>query len=374
MLSSRNQILRLAAITLLGLLAASPGRTAEISAIQATEIVRCPERQEIRIPEAAGFKVLKCDFHMHTVFSDGIVWPTVRVEEAWREGLDAIAITDHIEGEPRKQFIGGDHNASYEIASPAAKDRDILLVRGGEITRDIEGHYNALFLKDANAVDTPEFLKAIEAAIAQGAYIFWNHPLAYPRPGQPDWSDVQENLVGRGWLHGIEVFNEREWYPIALDWCVSKNLSVMGNSDIHEVTSEYYDLANRHRPMTLVLAKERTLDSLREALFAHRTVAWFGDSLAGNREILDSLVQACVTLNVTPSSDGKGFRIEFRNLSDIPFAVDSKDLNCPGHLWLGPRASQSVVLPVAPSGEMALTNVHTGSGEVLITRLHSDAK
>ena len=26
---------------------------------------------------------------MHTVFSDGVVWPSVRVEEAWREGLDA---------------------------------------------------------------------------------------------------------------------------------------------------------------------------------------------------------------------------------------------------------------------------------------------
>ena len=28
---------------------------------------------------------------MHTVFSDGTVWPTVRVTEAWEEGLDAMA-------------------------------------------------------------------------------------------------------------------------------------------------------------------------------------------------------------------------------------------------------------------------------------------
>jgi len=355
------------AVALSALAATCPARAEEPVAIQTTETVRCMERREIRIPDAGGFKVLKCDFHMHTVFSDGIVWPTVRVDEAWREGLDAIAITDHIEGQPQKPFVGGDHNSSYEIALPAATGKDLLLVRGGEITRDVEGHYNAIFLKDVNPLDQPDFLKVIEAAVSQGAFVFWNHPLAYPRPGQPAWSDLQENLVKHGWLHGIEVFNEREWYPMALGWCTSRNLSVMGNSDIHDVTSEYYDLANRHRPMTLVLAKERTLDSLREALFAHRTVAWFGDSLAGSKESLEPLVQASLTLSVKPLEGG--FRIEFRNVSDIPFAVDSRDRNCPGHLWLGARSSQSVDLPIAPSGEIALTNLYTGSGEFLTTKL-----
>lgn len=47
-------------------------------------------RNEIRIPDLKGYRTLKCDFHIHTVFSDGTVWPTVRVEEAYREGLDAI--------------------------------------------------------------------------------------------------------------------------------------------------------------------------------------------------------------------------------------------------------------------------------------------
>ena len=52
-------------------------------------------RTPIRLPDLPGYLTLKCDLHIHTVFSDGLVWPTVRVEEAWREGLDAIAITDH---------------------------------------------------------------------------------------------------------------------------------------------------------------------------------------------------------------------------------------------------------------------------------------
>ncbi len=66
------------------------------------DVVRQHYRQEILIPNIPGYITLKCDFHMHTVFSDGVVWPTVRVSEAWEDGLDAIAITDHIEGHPRK--------------------------------------------------------------------------------------------------------------------------------------------------------------------------------------------------------------------------------------------------------------------------------
>ena len=59
-----------------------------------------PQRKEFRIPDLTDYKTLKCDFHIHTVFSDGDVWPTVRLAEAWEEGLDAIAITDHLEYNP----------------------------------------------------------------------------------------------------------------------------------------------------------------------------------------------------------------------------------------------------------------------------------
>ena len=52
-------------------------------------VVGADVRGEIRFPDILGYKTLNCDFHMHTVFSDGSVWPTVRVDEAWREGLTA---------------------------------------------------------------------------------------------------------------------------------------------------------------------------------------------------------------------------------------------------------------------------------------------
>ena len=63
------------------------------------------QRPVINIPDILGYKTLKCDFHMHTVFSDGQVWPTVRIDEAWRDGLDAISITDHIEYRPNLKYF-----------------------------------------------------------------------------------------------------------------------------------------------------------------------------------------------------------------------------------------------------------------------------
>ena len=41
-----------------------------------------PRRQIIQIPDVYGYQALKCDLHMHTIFSDGHVWPSVRVQEA----------------------------------------------------------------------------------------------------------------------------------------------------------------------------------------------------------------------------------------------------------------------------------------------------
>ncbi len=87
-------------------------------------------RKHIAIPDIPGYQTLACDFHMHTVFSDGAVWPTVRVEEAWREGLDAISITDHIEYQPNRADIPTNHNRNYAVAKPVAESLDIILIRG----------------------------------------------------------------------------------------------------------------------------------------------------------------------------------------------------------------------------------------------------
>ena len=65
-------------------------------------------RNEIRLPIVDGLLPLKCDFHTHTIFSDGHVMPSLRVIEAWQQGLDVVAITDHIEYRPNKDILKGD--------------------------------------------------------------------------------------------------------------------------------------------------------------------------------------------------------------------------------------------------------------------------
>ncbi|MGB6033667.1 MAG: hypothetical protein WBH55_12600, partial [Bacteroidota bacterium] len=103
-------------------------------------------RTEMKVPDIPGYRTLKCDFHTHTVFSDGNVWPTIRVDEVWSLGYDAISITDHIEYQPHKKYIPVQHEASYEIAQPTGETRDIIVIRGSEVTRVMPpGHLNAIF-------------------------------------------------------------------------------------------------------------------------------------------------------------------------------------------------------------------------------------
>lgn len=294
--------------------------TQDMNNIQMPELLNKNVRKIINVPDILGYQTLKCDFHMHTVFSDGSVWPTIRVDEAWNEGLDVIAITDHIENNPSRKFVGGDDNSSFEIALPRAKQKNIILIKGGEITRSMPpGHFNALFLDDTQALDTKNWEDAFDAAKEQGAYFIWNHPGW--KAQQPDsciWWEEHTNLYNKGMLHAVEVFNEKEWYPLALDWCIDKDLAVISNSDIHGINSEFYDLRKHHRPMTLVLATERTEEAIREALFANRTIAWFGNNLAGKKEFLKAFFKASVSFQLMSESQ-KGKKYLVRNSSCIPY-------------------------------------------------------
>ena len=63
--------------------------------------VEATESRELRFPPLEdGRLVLSVDTHTHSVFSDGHVWPTVRVWEANKDRLDAMAITEHLEYQP----------------------------------------------------------------------------------------------------------------------------------------------------------------------------------------------------------------------------------------------------------------------------------
>ena len=92
--------------------------------------------QKIYFPDLPNTKTISCDFHMHTVFSDGSVWPDIRVSEAVREGIDCISTTEHLEYQPHSKDIPHpDRNRAYELARASAKNTNLIVIAGSEITR-----------------------------------------------------------------------------------------------------------------------------------------------------------------------------------------------------------------------------------------------
>jgi len=304
-----------------------------------------PLSRIITIPDVGEFKVLKGDFHTHTLFSDGAVMPKDRVLEAIDNGLDVVSITDHINSAVFRAYpnihnevvitdrLGAsgsriDQNIPYILAKSEAEKSELILVRGVEIaTKDAtrEFHINCIFVQDVNTIAEAndrrtlfaadnEWRKMLAISAEQGGFNFWNHP--DPGFGDPmRIFDELEKVRQKGHLHGIEVFNFFSHYPFALDWCNASDLAPIANTDIHPSDWNAYGHQNPLRPITLVLAKERTYDSVREAFFARRIIGWAAGMVLGSRKWLEQLFVACVTMTKKPGL------LELTNKSDIPCFV-----------------------------------------------------
>ena len=154
-----------------------------------------------------GYTVYKADLHTHSIYSDGDCTPEFRVREAWYDGLDVLAITEHVEyrrhegkmlhflkgyvpegTEPvnyniiakpaDEQGIRSDLNFPVKLAQETAAKYGITIIPGAEITREpiAYGHYNALFTTDNNAIYAADALQSLRNAKAQGALVMHNHP------------------------------------------------------------------------------------------------------------------------------------------------------------------------------------------------------
>ena len=310
----------------------------------------------INIPDLKGYVTLKCDFHIHTVFSDGTVWPTVRVDEAYFEGLDAISITDHIEYQQYPKDIVGSHNRSYEIALESAMLKGIILIKGSEITRNMPpGHHNALFLTNSDELVKPSWMDAFRAAKAQNAFIFFNHPywLGYQSYSNK-WHDDLTKLLDQGMMHGIEVVNYGLYSPEAHRWCLEKNLTMLGNTDIHSPIQEEIDFNFwKHRTMTLVFARSKTPEAIREALNERRTAVYNDDYIIGEEKYLKELFENAVEWDIN-KNEGTVY-ITFRNKSDLIFRLKNVSLDT--------GMGYFRECTIEPHGELTVTvNFRDGSG------------
>jgi predicted metal-dependent phosphoesterase TrpH len=258
----------------------------------------------ITFPDTAEYLSLTCDLHIHTVFSDGDVWPSVRVQEAQRDGIDCMAFTEHLEYQPHRADIPHpDRNRAFDIAVASADGSDLIVIRGSEITRSLPyGHANSVFLEDANPLLQEDAEDAYAAAGAQGGFTFINHPnwTAQRKDGVARLEPEQLSLIERGLIHGIEVVNDLTFSDEAIALALEHDLTIIGTSDIHGLVDWQYDIAQGgHRPVTIVFAKERTEAGIREALFEGRTVAYYLDSVIGREEFLVPLLQASLTVETS---------------------------------------------------------------------------
>ncbi len=343
-------------------------------------------RTAINLPDLPGYVTLKCDFHIHTVFSDGLVWPTVRSEEAWREGLDAIAITDHIEHQPHKADMIKNHNRAYELARGTGDNLKLMVVHGSEITRKMPpGHLNAIFLTNSTLLETEKWEDAVTAAHDQGAFIFWNHP-GWERQlsnGVVVWYSEHTELVKQGKLNGIEVINGREYYPEAHRWALEKKLTMFSNSDIHEpLNLDYQVHAGDHRPLTLVFAKDRSMAAMKEALFARRTVVYSGKQLIGEEQYLRPIFEKSIALDrsAVTLKGRKVVLVQISNSSDIDYELEATnppaEFNAPKKITLA--GGRTVLFEVkgagssvaaAPQLEYRVNNLLVAPNEPLVIKL-----
>jgi len=281
----------------------------------------------IEFPDVPGFFSLTCDLHIHSVFSDGDVWPNVRVQESQRDGLDCMAVTEHLEYQPHKDDIPHpDRNRAFELATRTAGSSDLIVIHGSEITRSLPfGHANTIFITDSNKLVLESAEAAYEEAQRQGGFTFMNHPnwTAQRKDGVARVEEMNISLIEKGQIQGIEVVNDITYSDEALEIALKYNLAIIGTSDIHNLIDWQFDVpGGGHRPVTIVFAKERTQAGIKEALLARRTVAWYYDTLIGREEHVMPLVES--SLNVTESGytgDTSILKVVISNTSESEFTL-----------------------------------------------------
>ena len=301
-----------------------------ISQIAISQHTHSKMGRKITFPNIKGYSTLVCDLHTHSVFSDGSVWPNIRVAEAQKDGLDAIAVTEHIEYQSHKEDIPHpDRNRSYELANKYAGKSDLMVINGTEITKDMPpGHSNAIFVKDVNKIMNDDYMEAYKAARKQGAFVFWNHPhwIGQSKDASVNIADEVKELINKRLLHGVEVTNERTYSDQAIQAALDHDLTMIGTSDVHDLVDWDYNIPHGgHRPVTLVFSKKRDQKGLKRALFQGRTIVWYNNLMIGKNEWMAPLIDASLTL------DSVGYYknyelaiIKIRNHSDARFILKNK--------------------------------------------------
>ena len=319
-----------------------------------------PSRTNFVLPQVDGLNCYTADLHAHTIYSDGELSPEERVKEAWCDGLDILAITDHIETRRQERnmlkFLKGyspekkgfepintrvsrgkhadergivsDLNFSTELARQTAKSYpELTIIKGAEISREPVhiGHYCALFTTDNNAIYSRDDAEAIRNARAQGAIITHNHP-GWERTSC-DMTEFHKKVYGEGLIDGVEITNGTSFYPEIVGRCIDKKLYMVSATDIHATTS-YYNKQNFYRNMTLIFAKDKSEKSLKKAFLSQKTLGYCGGYIIGEESLLAKFFQASVKAHYVGAAK-KGIKVSLTNQTSFDYLLKYDGIEIP---------------------------------------------
>ena len=349
-----------------------------------------PVRTSFVLPSVDGLNCYTADLHVHTFFSDGEVSPAERVKEAWTDGLDIMALTDHIETRRQERdmlkFLKGyapdkekgfepintrcsrgvhadergivsDLNFSFELAKKAAKNYpELTLIKGTEISREPVhiGHYCALFTKDNNIIYSRDDAQAIRNAKKQGALITHNHP-GWERTST-DYTEFEKKIYAEGLIDGIEVTNGKDFYPEIVDRAIEKKLYMVSATDIHATTSSIFGKQNFYRDMTLIFAKDKSEASLRKAFLSQKTLGYCGGYIIGEKSLLEKFFRASVTVTAAGTTK-KGTCVTITNNSSFDYTLNNN-----GRIFVVPAFRSVLATLTGEKAEFVVENmIHTSN-------------
>jgi hypothetical protein len=194
-----------------------------------------------------GRRPLRCDFHIHTRYSDGQASPAEMLIRGRKLGLDVAVITDH-----------NHYGASLEAAAEAERLALDLITAPGEEVSGPDWHVLAI---DADAAIFEPLQEAwgkeglwayealhaaVEAIHAHGGRAYLAHPYwAVPR-GYHQPTETYQRILEAGTLDGIEllgdVLGENNLRSLAhyLDWrAAGHDIPIIANSDTHRLDHTY---------------------------------------------------------------------------------------------------------------------------------------
>ncbi|MBE6193434.1 MAG: histidinol-phosphatase [Rikenellaceae bacterium] len=330
-------------------------------------------RQEVILPTVGGYTPYKADLHIHSTLTDGVVNIKGRMEEAWSDGLDVIAATEHLsirvvpdtEGKPTPESAklkrSKASTKAVESATKIAENFGLLVIPGVELTGDAktQGHFNALFTTDNSVLYDYDAMQAIRNARQQGALIMHNHPGW--RHSTLEMTDFEKATYAEGLIDGIELMNGAYFYPGAFETAKRHNLFMTSNTDIHATTAAQYRGNGHLRNMTIIFAKEFTLESIREALEAHRTLCYSFGTIGGEERLLKEFFEASVTVKkLSVDKKKKSQRVMITNTTSLPYTLRIGKGN---PVVMRPLSSVIVTAKIGKPMQCTVLNMFYGANE-----------